>query len=139
VTTTRVSPKEAARLMREEGYVYLDVRQPEEFLLGHPAGAYNLPWVPGAEDQFVAAVRQVWPQHQKLLVGCHTGVRSQPAAAAITARGYACVVEQRAGYAGVRDAFGRVTERGWQAEGLPTAMRAEPGRDHASLMARARE
>ena len=39
----RVSPAEAHALVRELGYVYLDVRTAEEFGLGHPEGAYNVP------------------------------------------------------------------------------------------------
>ena len=35
-TVLRVSPEEAARLIEHEGYVYLDVRTPQEVELGHP-------------------------------------------------------------------------------------------------------
>lgn len=132
----RLSPQDAARLLRDEGYAYLDVRTPQEFGLGHPMGAYNVPFVRGGEAQFLRVVKAVFAADEKLVVGCHTGNRSQAAAEALLAAGYA-VVEQRAGYAGARDPFGRVTERGWQAEGLPSETRAQAGRDYAALAARA--
>src|SRR5689334_20222021 len=39
----RVDPEEALRLVRDEGYVYVDVRSVMEFDEGHPEGAYNVP------------------------------------------------------------------------------------------------
>jgi hypothetical protein len=38
---------------------------------------------------------------------------------------------------GVRDAFGRVREPGYRAEGLPISVRSETGRSYAALLARA--
>jgi rhodanese-related sulfurtransferase len=139
VTAARVGAIEAARLMREEGYSYLDVRRVDEFAQGHPEGAYNIPWqVRGAQGampnpDFLGAVHAAFGRDHKLVVGCHAGPRSRAAAAALIADGYRDVVEQSAGFAGARDAFGRTTEPGWRAAGLPCAETALPGRDYASL------
>jgi rhodanese-related sulfurtransferase len=139
VTHARISAEEAQRLLSEQGYSYLDVRRVDEFAQGHPAGAYNIPWQlrgPSgavANADFLAAVRAAFGRDHKLIVGCHSGTRSNAAAAALIADGYTDVVEQRAGFAGVRDAFGRTTDRGWRAAGLPCADAALPGRDYAAL------
>jgi rhodanese-related sulfurtransferase len=45
MSVKRVSPEEALDLVRDQGYVYLDVRSVPEFEQGHPAGAYNAPVV----------------------------------------------------------------------------------------------
>ena len=54
------------------------------------------------------------------MIGCKTGNRSLTAAKKLLAAGFSQIVEQRAGFGGARDAFGRL-EPGWQAAGLPVA------------------
>ena len=115
----RVSPKEALQLMRESGYVYVDVRSPMEFALGHPEGARNVPWLDNPD--FLGEMKRTFAKDTKLIVGCRTNNRSAKAAAALRSVGYADVREQRAGMAGVRDAFGGVLEEGWEALGLPVS------------------
>jgi rhodanese-related sulfurtransferase len=111
----RISPREAHALMAE-GYAYLDVRSSLEFALGRPEGALNVPL--GGGD-FVEDVRDLLGDHARVIVGCATGVRSLLAAQQLLQAGFEEVVEQRAGMDGVRDAFGRLKERGWRDEGLP--------------------
>jgi rhodanese-related sulfurtransferase len=138
----RVSPAEADRLMREEGYVYVDVRSVAEFEAGHPAGAYNVPVsIPGPSGlrenpDFLAVACACFAKSQPLVVGCKSGDRSARAARMLAEAGFERVIEQRAGMGGARDPFGRVTERGWEALGLPCATRAEPGRDYEALRRR---
>lgn len=135
----RVSPREAHALMEHEGFAYLDVRSVPEFEQGHPAGAYNVPWLGPSEEgmtpnlHFAAEVAAVLPPEQAVVVGCASGVRSLEAAKSLQLQGYLQVVEQRAGMSGVRDPFGRVQERGWRDEGLPVSMQAEPGRSHRQI------
>jgi rhodanese-related sulfurtransferase len=137
----RISAREAHALLAQ-GYVFLDVRSEPEFALGHPAGAYNIPLQHnterGREDNadFLRVVRAVFEPDSKLIVGCRTGERSLRASAMLQQAGYSSVVEQRSGFDGSRDPFGRVTEPGWRAEGLPCSEDAE-GRDYASLERRA--
>jgi rhodanese-related sulfurtransferase len=138
MTLSRISPEEAALRMRE-GYVYLDVRNPDEFALGHPRGAYNIPWLdPEAptrtpNSRFLEVLKASFAPDQPIVVGCQTGRRSLSAAELLIQEGYAQVVDQRAGFAGSKDAFGGVVEPGWQARGLPIAYQAEPGRDYRAL------
>lgn len=138
----RVSAREAHALMTEQGYAYLDVRSVPEFEEGHPAGAYNVPWLePGLAGMepnpaFLAQVATVLPRDAALVVGCASGVRSLAAACFLVESGYTQVSEQRAGVHGTRDPFGRVREPGWRDEGLPMASEAEPLRSHRDIVRR---
>lgn len=142
MTVKRVSPHEAEQLVREEGYAFLDVRSIPEFEAGHPAGAYNIPIMhktpmgmqPNAE--FMVVVAATFPKHAKLVIGCRSGNRSLHAAQILIEAGFETVVDQRAGLAGARDAFGRLQEAGWEAVGLDVATEAHPERGYEALLAR---
>jgi rhodanese-related sulfurtransferase len=142
MTIRRISPVEAKALLDAQGYVYLDVRSVPEFDAGHPAGAYNIPLAhagPGGmqpNPDFLAVVQASFPKDAKIVLGCKSGGRSLRAAELLQAAGYTHVVDQRAGWSGAPDAFGRVSEPGWHAAGLPAATTAAPGRDYASLAAK---
>ena len=143
MTLLRVSPADAYRLMCDEGYAYVDVRTVAEFDSGHPSGAYNVPIaIPGSgpleeNPDFLRVMTAVFARDQALVLGCKSGNRSLRAARSLVEAGFVRVVEQRAGYGGVRDAFGRVTEAGWVALNLPCATRGEPEREYAALRLRA--
>jgi rhodanese-related sulfurtransferase len=113
----RISPNEALTLMREQGYVYVDVRSPTEFELGHPEGARNVPWLDNPD--FLGSMQRMFKSDAKLIVGCRTNNRSAKAVAALRGAGFSDVIEQRAGMAGLRDAFGGLIEAGWEDAGLP--------------------
>jgi rhodanese-related sulfurtransferase len=140
MTQARISAREAHALMLEQGYLYLDVRTEEEFALGHPQGAYNIPirlrGAQGPQDNadFMRVVSAAFAPEQKLVVGCSSGQRSIAAAKKLLEAGYSGVVEQREGYDGRRDPFGRMLEPGWRAAGLPCASEPEEGRDYRSLV-----
>jgi rhodanese-related sulfurtransferase len=137
----RVSAREAHALVREQGYAYLDVRSVPEFDVRHPEGAYNVPLCePTAggmldNPHFLREVESLFSKQAPLVVGCASGVRSLRAAQLLREHGFTEVVEQRAGMDGVRDAFGRVKEKGHLAEGLPVATRAASGRSHTEIRA----
>jgi rhodanese-related sulfurtransferase len=141
MTHARISPREAYDLMLEQGYLYLDVRTEEEFALGHPQGAYNVPVrLNGAQGQqenpeLMRVMSAAFAREEKLIVGCSSGKRSLTEK--LLDAGYRCVVEQRAGYDGRRDPFGRVLDPGWRAAGLPCATEPEAGHDYRSLKQRA--
>ena len=109
----RVSPEEAQRMMEDEGYVYLDVRSIPEFEAGHPKGAYNVPLLHMAaggmqpNDRFMDEVRATFAKDAKIVVGCKAGGRSLQAAELMAREGFSDVIDQRAGFDGARDAFGR--------------------------------
>ena len=135
----RLPPSQCWELIRDEGYLYLDVRAVVEFEAGHPAGAYNVPvQQPGGEGMldnpaFVAVVARHFEKRQGLVLGCRSGNRSQTAARLLQHAGYTKLVEQRAGFDGARGPFGQVLEAGWQGAGLPCTQHAQPGRDYKSL------
>jgi rhodanese-related sulfurtransferase len=150
MTLTRVSPIEAQRLMNDEGYVYLDVRTPEEFELGHPTSALNVPWQLVAASgerapnpQFLAVAQRALSGKKGVVIGCQSGRRSLAAAqrlieagvvsSELPTSGAAHVVDQRAGFAGVRDAFGKLVEAGWQGAGLPISYEPEVGTSYREL------
>lgn len=112
---TRISPSEAHAKMTGEGFTYVDVRTPEEFHEGRPAGAVNVP----LDDGFVAAMEARFPKDARIVVGCMVGGRSLRAARALVAAGFTNVLDQRAGFDGARGAFGEIAEPGWSRVGLP--------------------
>ena len=140
MTHPRLTAQEAHALIAEQGYVYVDVRTVEEFAQGHPAGAYNVPVMLAAAQgmqenpRFVEVMSAAFAPDAKLVLGCKSGSRSLTAANKLLQAGYRNVVEQRAGFAGQRDPFGRAVEPGWQACGLPCATEAEAGHDYAALV-----
>ncbi|HEU4535688.1 MAG TPA: rhodanese-like domain-containing protein [Polyangiaceae bacterium] len=139
----RVSPAEALELVERGGYAYLDVRSEPEFADAHPAGAYNVPLAHlaagGLADNgdFVRVVEAVFAKNARLVVGCKSGGRSRRAAALLAQAGYGDVVDQRAGFDGVRDAFGALVEPGWGRAGLPVERGRPAGRAYGELRARA--
>lgn len=142
MTVKRVSPKEADALIKDAGYVYVDVRSIPEFDAGHTAGAYNIPLMHATPSgmrpngDFMSVLSAVFPKDSKLVVGCRSGNRSLRAAEAMLAAGFQDVVDQRAGHGGARDAFGQMQEAGWEGAGLEVATEPHPERTYESLLAR---
>lgn len=115
MSAPRISPSEAHAKVTADGFTYIDVRTPEEFAEGRPAGAVNIP----LGDAFVQAVSARFAPDAPIVVGCKAGGRSLRAATALVAAGFTNVLDQRAGFDGVRGAFGELTEPGWSRAGLP--------------------
>jgi rhodanese-related sulfurtransferase len=142
MTVKRVSPQEADALVKEDGYVYVDVRSIPEFDAGHTPGAYNIPLLRATPSgmrpngDFMSVVNAVFSKDSKLVVGCRSGNRSLRAAEALLAAGFERVVDQRAGHDGARDAFGQLQEPGWHAVGLEVSDEAYPDRTYEALLAR---
>jgi rhodanese-related sulfurtransferase len=138
----RISPQEARDLVASQGYVHVDVRSVQEFEGGHPEGAYNVPFMevgpagmaPNAD--FVAVMAKVFPKDAKLVLGCLSGNRSARACAALEAAGFTALTDQRAGWGGAKDQFGRVIEPGWSGAGLPSAAGPDPERGYSALKRR---
>jgi rhodanese-related sulfurtransferase len=134
----RISPAEASTKLAE-GFTYVDVRTTQEFEAGHPAGALNVPIAhrEGPNPDFLRVMKALFPLDAKIVVGCKTGGRSLRAAGALAAEGYTNVVDQRAGWEGSRDAFGKLTEAGWQPAGLPREDGSPAGRSWADVKSKA--
>jgi rhodanese-related sulfurtransferase len=137
----RISPQEASERLAQ-GWTYIDVRTPQEFEAGHPAGAVNVPssllagggMVPNAD--FVPVMEALYGKDAKLVLGCKTGVRSMKAAQMLAAAGFTSIVDQRAGWAGARSPFGQLVEAGWEGAGLPSEKGTPEGRSWADLQKR---
>ncbi len=134
----RVSPKEAKALM-EEGWTYVDVRSEPEFQEGHPAGALNIPLMHAApaglvpNPDFLRVMGAAISKDTKLVLGCGSGGRSIQAAQLLESAGYQHIVDQRAGFGGVRDQAGRVIEPGWAGEKLPVESGNPAKRSYSDL------
>jgi len=132
-----VTPEEAAKLM-QEGFVYVDVRNQMEFEQGHPAGSYNIPLVlqtdfgPEPNETFVETFKQHFSLDAKLVIGCAAGNRSGKAMRVLSDAGFSQLVDQKAGFNGARDAFGRKVP-GWRDLGLPVESGQPDGRSYEAL------
>ncbi len=118
----QVSPAQASsELAADAGAVYLDVRTPEEFDAGHPAGARNVPVLfvdpatrrPRPNPEFVSVVQRHLAPVTRLLVGCQSGMRSQRACELLEEAGYTDLANVRGGFGGSDDT------PGWKESGLP--------------------
>lgn len=123
----QVNVTEASEL-QTKGHTYVDVRSTEEFALGHPDGAFNVPLLEpdGATGQmmpnpdFVRVMQASFPSDAKLLIGCQMGGRSMRAAQMLDSFGFTDVSNVRGGFGGARDPMtGRVVDSGWADSGLP--------------------
>ncbi|MEE2709796.1 MAG: rhodanese-like domain-containing protein [Gemmatimonadota bacterium] len=131
-----VMPEEAARLMNEENYVYIDVRSIAEFETGHPGQAVNIPLLHAdmntgqmvLNDDFMEVVQIHYKTDSKLVMGCRSGQRSAHAAMMLEQNGYETVVNMAYGFAG--DQMGNP---GWQALGLPSSVENGEGVSYESL------
>ncbi len=138
----RVSPTEGHALMRDEGFVYVDVRSEPELAGGVPSGAFHVPLLhmtdEGVADnrEFLRVMQATFGVEDKLLIGCASGVRSLRAAALLEASGFRHVVDQRGGFSGEKDPFGRTLTPGWRDAGLPVSADVEQNRSYGALSQR---
>jgi rhodanese-related sulfurtransferase len=120
----RISPEEAQQKLGE-GFTYVDVRTPEEFVEGHPTGAVNVPIALSQggsmmpNPKFLETMQAHFDKDAKIIVGCKAGGRSLRAAQSLEGAGYSNILDQRAGFDGARDPFGQIEEPGWSRVGLP--------------------
>lgn len=137
-----------AREKQTDGYTYVDVRSVQEFEVGHPDGAVNVPLLDRdrftgqmtPNREFVAVMRANFPVGAKLLIGCHVGGRSAQATQILAASGYEDVSNVLGGFGGARDPVtGTQRAEGWAPAGLPVEAGTAAGRSYAELHARARK
>lgn len=83
-----------ARLERRENAVWLDVREPNEWNLGHLPGAVHIP-----RGNLESKVEALVPREASVIVYCARGNRSALAADTLQAMGYADVVSMAGGWA----------------------------------------
>jgi rhodanese-related sulfurtransferase len=99
-----IAPREAARLIREEGATLVDVREPDEQARARIPGAHSLPLSRLGQGEIPVE------RGRAVLFHCRSGARTAGAAAALAAKAGGC------------DAF--IVEGGieaWRRAGLPVA------------------
>ena len=86
----RISMDEAVAMMkRENGYIILDVRTPEEFAEKHIPNAINVP----NENIGTDGISELPDRDQLIMVYCRSGRRSKEAAKKLVKLGYTNIVE----------------------------------------------
>ncbi|KAG5250272.1 hypothetical protein OIU76_006573 [Salix suchowensis] len=104
-----------AHELLQAGHQYLDVRTCDEFRVGHPSGAINIPYMlnNGAEmfknSKFLEEVSSQFRKDDDIVVGCKSGRRSLLAACDLQAAGFVRVTDVAGGYTA------------WTENGLPVA------------------
>lgn len=99
-----VSPDDV-RAMRERGeaFTLLDVREPNEWGMGHIPGAVHIP-----RGVLESAIEPRVPREQRVVLYCASGNRSALAADVLQQMGYTDVSSMRGGIRGWADAGGDV-------------------------------
>lgn len=99
-----VSPDEVKEMqVRNEAVVYLDVREPNEWNLGHVPLARHLPC-----GQLETKIEGLVDRDQKVVVYCASGNRSALAALTMKEMGYEKVASMARGFQGWVDINGEV-------------------------------
>ena len=88
---------------RGETAVYLDVREPNEWNLGHLPGAMHIP-----RGTLETKVEAVVPRDRKVVIYCASGNRSALAADTMQQMGYTDVVSMSGGFTGWAQSGGDV-------------------------------
>eukprot|EP00246_Nothoceros_aenigmaticus_P009592 TRINITY_DN2520_c0_g1_i1.p1 TRINITY_DN2520_c0_g1~~TRINITY_DN2520_c0_g1_i1.p1 ORF type:complete len:205 (-),score=17.78 TRINITY_DN2520_c0_g1_i1:136-726(-) len=111
----RSVPVQVAHELLNAGHHYLDVRTPEEFAAGHPAGAVNVPFMYKSgggmtrNAAFVESVTAHFNKDDEIVVGCQSGKRSMMAATELQAAEFTGITDVGGGYSA------------WVQGGLPVA------------------
>jgi len=101
---TEVTPQQA-RAMQERGenVVFLDVREPQEWNLGHLPRAIHIP-----RGTLESAIEARLPRDQKVVIYCASGNRSAFAADTLQQMGYTDVASMSGGFRGWAESGGEV-------------------------------
>lgn len=133
-----ILPKDATGRLTE-GWVYLDVRTQQEFLEGHPPGAYNIPvafkgpFGMAPNEEFLSVVQRHFPQDTRFVVGCKAGGRSAMACEIMGEGGFATLANMDGGFHGRPDGMGGMAVEGWAACGLEQSATPNKGRTWEEL------
>lgn len=141
MSAKRVLPKEALELTQNQGYTIVDVRSVEEFVEGHPNGAYNIPFLlrgpmgMATNPEFEARFFATFPDKgAKVILSCASGPRSARAQAKLLSSGYLQILDMQAGFLGEPNDEGDIVVPGWRALGLAVEVGEAPvGRNYRDL------
>lgn len=100
----QVSPEEVRDMLaRKDHVIYLDVREPNEWNLGHIPGAVHLP-----RGNLESKIEALVDRGQKVIVYCARGNRSALAALTMRQMGYDNVASMARGFLGWADIGGEI-------------------------------
>ncbi|KAJ0252213.1 Rhodanese-like domain-containing protein 15 [Hirschfeldia incana] len=97
-------PVRVARELAQAGYKYLDVRTPDEFSIGHPSRAINVPYMYRVgsgmvkNPSFLRQVSSHFRKHDDIIIGCESGERSLMASTELLTAGFTGVTDIAGGY-----------------------------------------
>ncbi|XP_010446881.1 PREDICTED: rhodanese-like domain-containing protein 15, chloroplastic [Camelina sativa] len=97
-------PVRVARELAQAGYKYLDVRTPDEFSIGHPTRAINVPYMYRVgsgmvkNPSFLRQVSSHFRKHDEIIIGCESGERSIMASTDLLTAGFTAVTDIAGGY-----------------------------------------
>ena len=99
-----VTPRDVQRMQeRGENIVYLDVREPQEWNLGHLPRAIHIP-----RGLLESSIEARVPREQKVVIYCASGNRSAFAADTLQQMGYEDVASMSGGFRGWAESGGEV-------------------------------
>lgn len=141
MSAKRVLPEKAFELTQREGYTIVDVRSVEEFVEGHPKGAYNVPFLRRTptgmvtNQEFEARFRSAFPDKTaKVILSCASGPRSLRAQEKLRQAGYTELLDLQAGFLGEPNDDGEIVIPGWRAAGLAVEVGDAPkGRNYRDI------
>ena len=88
-----VTPKEAQQMRAQGDVAFLDVREPNEWNLGHIPGAVHIP-----RGQLETNIEQRLPRDREIVIYCASGNRSALAADTMQQMGYRRVSSMAGGW-----------------------------------------
>ena len=101
---TEVTPQQARALHeRGDNVVFLDVREPQEWNLGHLPRAIHIP-----RGMLESSIEARVPREQKVVIYCASGNRSAFAADTLQQMGYSDVASMSGGFRGWAESGGEV-------------------------------
>nr|AAA80302.1 senescence-associated protein [Arabidopsis thaliana] len=97
-------PVRVARDVAQAGYRYLDVRTPDEFSIGHPTRAINVPYMYRVgsgmvkNPSFLRQVSSHFRKHDEIIIGCESGQMSFMASTDLLTAGFTAITDIAGGY-----------------------------------------
>jgi rhodanese-related sulfurtransferase len=96
-----ISVSKVRQVSQDKNYLIVDVREPEEFFLGHIDGAINVPRGVlefRADPNYPGGIPSLYDKSAAIILYCRSGARSALAAQSLTFLGYKAIVSMAGGF-----------------------------------------